>query len=197
MDEIISNNKILQTFKRNRSEGMRMLFGRYYRPLVLYADEFVHSLVLGEDIVQEFFIRLWTDDYLERLSPQALASYLFTSVRNTCYTHIHRKDVWNGRMDLSDGINIPVEAALNMDQGLVDRIDKAIAQLPDQTRAVVVKVVLEEKKYKEAADELNISINTLKTLLRNGLRSLRTELQDDYHALFLILYRRRGCKSDF
>lgn len=196
MDEIISNNKILQTFKKNRSEGMRMLFSRYYRPLVLYADEFMHSLILGEDIVQEFFIRLWTDDYLEHLPPHSLTSYLFTSVRNACYTHAHRKDVWNRRIDLSDEINMPVEVALDMDQEIVDRVNKAIAKLPNQTRAVVVRVVLEEKKYQEAADELHISINTLKTLLRNGLRILRTELQDDYRTLFLILCRWGCCKSN-
>lgn len=193
MREIISNNQILQTFKSERSEGMRMLFSRYYRPLVLYADEFVHFLSTAEDIVQDFFIRLWTDDYLEHMLPNALDSYLFTSVRNACYTYVHRKDVWNRRIDLSDEANLPVEAALELDEGIIDRINKVIAGLPDQTRAVVVRVVLEEKKYQEAADELNISINTLKTLLRNGLRVLRTELQGDYRALFLLLYWREVC----
>lgn len=73
---MISDADILQRFKIDRKQGIQVLFRRYYRPLVLFADEFVHSLSTAEDIVQDFFIRLWTDDYLEKLLPSALSSYL-------------------------------------------------------------------------------------------------------------------------
>ena len=46
----------------------------------------------------------------------------------------------------------------------------------------VTEELLEEMKYKDAAAELNISVNTLKTLLRNGLRTLRSELEKDYRS---------------
>ena len=57
---MISDADILQRFKIDRKQGIQVLFRRYYRPLVLFADEFVHSLSTAEDIVQDFFIRLWT-----------------------------------------------------------------------------------------------------------------------------------------
>lgn len=43
-------------------------------------------------------------------------------------------------------------------------------------------------KYKDAAAELNISVNTLKTLLRNGLRTLRSELEKDYRSINFAVY---------
>ena len=156
--------------------------------MVLFADEFVHSLSTAEDIVQDFFIRLWTDDYLEKLLPPALSSYLFTSVRNACYTYEHRKDVWNRRRDMPPEANIAVETALEMDSEVADRINRAISKLPVQTRAVVTRILLEEMKYKDAAAELNISVNTLKTLLRNGLRTLRSELEKDYRSINFAVY---------
>ncbi|GAA6369402.1 sigma-70 family RNA polymerase sigma factor [Odoribacter splanchnicus] len=185
---MISDADILQCFKIDRKQGIQVLFRRYYRPLVLFADEFVHSLSTAEDIVQDFFIRLWTDDYLEKLLPSALPSYLFTSVRNACYTYEHRKDVWNRRRDLPPEVNIAVETALEMDSEVADRINRAISKLPVQTRAVVTRILLEEMKYKDAAAELNISVNTLKTLLRNGLRTLRSELEKDYRSINFAVY---------
>lgn len=191
---MISDAEILQRFKANRKDGLQILFKRYYRPLVLYADDFVHSLSIAEDIVQELFIRLWTDDYLENLVPRTLSSYLFTSVRNSCYTHGHRKDVWNRRGTLSAEIDIPAEIALEMEQGIVERVELAIAGLPEQTREVVTRILIDEMKYKEAAAELNISVNTLKTLLRNGLKILRVELKEEYRSFILWIY---NCKNSF
>ena len=188
MEVMISDADILRRFKTDRKQGIQVLFRRYYRPLVLFADEFVHSLSTAEDIVQDFFIRLWTDDYLEKLLPPALSSYLFTSVRNACYTYEHRKDVWNRRRDLPPEVNIAVETALEMDSEVADRINRAISKLPVQTRAVVTRILLEEMKYKDAAAELNISVNTLKTLLRNGLRTLRSELEKDYRSINFAVY---------
>lgn len=189
---MISDTEILKRFKTNREDGIQILFGRYYRPLVLYADDFVHSLSTAEDIVQEFFIRLWTDDYLENLPPRTLSSYLFTSVRNTCYTHGHRKDIWNRRKDLTAETDIPAEIALEMEQGIVERMDLAIAALPEQTRGVVTRILIDEMKYKEAAADLNISVNTLKTLLRNGLKTLRAELKEEYCSFILWIYNCRN-----
>ena len=125
---------------------------------------------------------------MEKLLPPALSSYLFTSVRNACYTYEHRKDVWNRRRDMPHEANIAVETALEMDSEVADRINRAISKLPVQTRAVVTRILLEEMKYKDAAAELNISVNTLKTLLRNGLRTLRSELEKDYRSINFAVY---------
>lgn len=75
-----------------------------------------------------------------------------------------------------------------MDSEVADRINRAISKLPGQTRAVVTRILLEEMKYKDAAAELNISVNTLKTLLRNGMRTLRSELEKDYRSINFAAY---------
>ena len=54
-----------------------MLFDRYYRPLVLYAGSLIDDDTMAEDLVQEFFVRLWEDDYLKHIEEKALVSYLF------------------------------------------------------------------------------------------------------------------------
>lgn len=186
----VSDTEILDIFKSDREMAIRVLFDRYYRPLVLYADGFVDSLPVSEDIVQEFFVRLWEDDYLCKLVPKALSSYLFTSVRNACFTHGHCKEARMRKVGLT-GFDIPADCAAEMSCQIVDRVTEAIHKLPAQTSAVVMRVLMLDMKYQETADELNISVNTVKTLLRNGLKMLREELKDDRYLLLFIFLRNK------
>lgn len=185
-----SDSDILQIFKMDREKSIRILFKRYYRPLVLYADEFMESLPVSEDIVQEFFVRLWKDDYLCQLVPKALSSYLFTSVRNACYTYGRRKSSRMRKVELT-GFDIPADCAAEMNQQIVDRVTEAMHKLPERTAAVVFCVLMQDMKYQEAAEQLHISVNTVKTLLRNGLKMLREELKDDRYLLLYILFLKK------
>ena len=49
-----------------------------------------------------------------------------------------------------------------------------LKKLPEQEYNVLVKIILEDKKYKEVAEELHISINTVKTHLSRSLNMLRS-----------------------
>ena len=48
-------------------------------------------------------------------------------------------------------------------------------------------VLMRDMKYQDAADELQVSLNTVKTLLRNGMRILREELKGDEELILLLI----------
>ncbi|WP_099290076.1 sigma-70 family RNA polymerase sigma factor [Butyricimonas sp. Marseille-P3923] len=177
---------ILDRFTKNRKEGIRMLFDRYYRPLVLYAGTLISDDTMAEDLVQEFFVRLWEDDYLERIESKALSSYLFSSVRNSCYTYLHKNDVMRARVDFTS-IDVAADSAAALSQEIVDRVTAVIARMPEQTGRVLNCVLMQDMKYQETADELHVSLNTVKTLLRNGMRLLREELQSEQELILLFV----------
>lgn len=58
-----------------------------------------------------------------------------------------------------------------------------LEKLPRQEVLAVKTVILESKKYKEAAEELQISVNTLKTHLSRALGKLRKN-----HNLMIFFY---------
>lgn len=177
---------ILEEFAKNRREGIRMLFERYYRPLVLYAGALISDDSMAEDLVQEFFVRLWEDDYLASIEVKALSSYLFSSVKNSCYTYTHKKDVLRVRVDYTS-VDVVADTAASLSQEIVDRVTEVINRMPEQTGKVVDCVLMRDMKYQDAADELNVSLNTVKTLLRNGMRILREELKGDKELLLLLI----------
>lgn len=82
-----------------------------------------------------------------------------------------------------------------MDDSAVELIRGALEKLPDKTRLVVTVVMLQEKMYKEAAEELGVSVNTVKTLLKQGMRELRELLKDKQELIFYFYLLRAECRE--
>lgn len=190
----MQNDEILKILRQNKSEGIKLLFDRYYRPLVLYANEYVHSQETSEDIVQEFFIRLWEDCHLEKISFQTLSAYLYTSIRNACYTYVHSKSERIQKIQLEE-IDIAANVSEEMNDYIVERINQVISHLPPQTASIVDCILIQEMKYQEAADKLQISVNTVKSLLKKGMKTIREELKEEKRLLFYFFVLKFKSKS--
>ena len=55
----IPDSTICSLLNQGEEKGMEYLFTRYYKPLVLWAASFLNNIPQSEDLVQDFFIRLW------------------------------------------------------------------------------------------------------------------------------------------
>lgn len=170
-----SDEHIMAIVHRDKDAGVRQLFNRYYRPLVLYADEYLKDLTAAEDVVQELFVKLWEEDYLSGMLNASPGPYLYSAVRNRCFSYIHQKDVLRGTKEL-ENIDIPVEWVAGVDEERMERVMKEIDELPERTRQVVECVMLRGLKYREVAEEMGISVNTVKFLLKEGTKRLRERL---------------------
>ena len=78
----INDERICSMLKQHNSRGLELLYDCYYRPLVLWADNFINNVPAAEDIVQDFFVRFWEKKLFERLTSANLKGYLFSSIRN-------------------------------------------------------------------------------------------------------------------
>lgn len=186
---MIEDSVILNSIRNNKPEGIHLLFDRYYRPLVLYADEFLKDQATAEDLVQELFLKLWEGDYLLEVSEKNLATYLFSAIRNKCRTYFEKKDVLQKREMLED-VDIPVEMVVRIDEERMDIVMKEVNLLPERTRQIVECIMLRNLKYKEAAEELHISVNTVKFLLNKGIVRLRERLAHRSSEILLFFLRR-------
>ena len=90
---------------------------------------------------------------------------------------------------------IALEEAERLDDSAVELIRGALEKLPDKTRLVVTVVMLQEKMYKEAAEELGVSVNTVKTLLKQGMRELRELLKDKQELIFYFYLLHAECRE--
>ena len=151
---------ILELFQTSPKEAFRLLFDAYHMKLCIYAVQLTDSFEMAEDIVQDFFIYFWEKKYYLKIN-QNLRYYLYLSVRNAAINALQKNNMLS--MEELSGIDmgIPEESIDEEEQEernklLLEKLQK----LPHQELQVVRAVIMENKKYKEAAEELHISVNS-------------------------------------
>lgn len=181
----IKEDCILEELKLGKDAALKTLFDTYYIPLCAYSVQFTDSLEVSEDIVQEFFIRFWEKKRYIDISGK-LQTYLFNAIKNSSLNYIKKERPYS----LSELEELACSSEPTFDEEeLIDRRKKlhaCLQQLSPQEYKVLVAIVLENKKYKEVAEELNISVNSVKTYFARALKFLRT--QKLLSILFLAFY---------
>lgn len=180
----VSDAQIIALLQAGKRQGMNALFDRYYKPLVVFADDLLHDLPEAEDTVLEQFVKLWEKELYEHIHPNALSTFLFTIVKNACMNQITKKGLPTEQLDLPH-YAIAQEESYLLDETVIETVLAAVRKLPEKTQQVVQSVMCQGLSYQETADELEVSINTVKTLLKAGMRELRSELEE-YKKMFLL-----------
>lgn len=150
------------------------LFYEFYAPLVLYARKYVTDPDAAEDIVQEFFCRLWEErENLTRI--KAFKAYLYTSVRNRSLNYLRDKH----SVSIEDYKFSSGDDFLNdmMEEEIYSRLYQAVSHLPEKCRQVFM-LKLEGKSNQEIADVLQVTEETVRSQLRRGRELLHKNLTD-------------------
>lgn len=104
----------------------------YSKPMFFYALSFLTLEEEAEDVVQEIFINLWKDGTFREIHRDALKTYLFRSVKNTCLNRMKKRTVISDRLDVLRGEVVENEVML-LNDALVEEIIAEIGRLPRQT----------------------------------------------------------------
>ncbi len=173
----------------NEEKAFTYVFEKYYKPLVLFANQFVPEIETCEDLVQDLMANILTNKN-EFLNESSLRSYLYTSVKNKALNHIRFQKTYSKYISLQDTkqtdhknqMEIIIEKEVH--SLLYDSID----MLPERCKLIFKLNVLENFSYKETAEKLNITINTVKTQRARAIKILKQNL-GKYFMLVLIFIR--------
>ncbi|MGV8092344.1 MAG: sigma-70 family RNA polymerase sigma factor [Mangrovibacterium sp.] len=148
-----------------------IFFKQNYHRALLLAFRFMKDEMIAKDIVQEVFLSLW-EKREELVFSAELRPYLFASVKNRCLNdlYLHHKNIPISQIKESSGYimdEIPEE-----DERLI-KLAGQISKLPPRCREIFELVIFKGMKYQEAADFLQISLNTVKTQMRIAYHMLR------------------------
>ena len=180
---------LTRDLKAGKEAAFDFLFRTRYKNLCRFAATFVVHFDVAEDIVQEIFEKIWQKS--ARIAEgESIDSYLFVATRNACFTFLKDR---RERVDL-EGLKQELEApeeVVEFESAELNRLWGEIEKLPLQCKTVFKLVVLEDMKYREVAEALDISVNTVKTQVKIAYKTLRESLQRGQFTLFLLLYGRR------
>ena len=172
---------------RNDEIDFDQLFNEHFDYLVNFANQYVKDPYAAEDICQKVFIKLW-ENRSSIDSNKSIKSYLFTAVRSRCLNYIR-----DHQSRLNNTLDIDCAAFLQTDfsdlpayNELKAIIEEGLKSLPESCQRTFYLSRFEGKKYKEIADELDISQKTVEAHMSKALKHLRLVLKD-YLSLLLIL----------
>ena len=177
------------TLFRKMQEGdwnaFNSFFESYSERLYLYALGFVGNQAEAEDIVQDTFIYLWVNR--AKISHSgSIYAYLSRSVKNSCIDrklHEEVKQRYQREM-MASGEEVSEDS--ESFEELYERLQIVMDSLPPKCKEIFILGCVEGLSYKDVAEQLGVSVNTVKTLLSGGLKQLRQQFSDALLLFFIL-----------
>lgn len=171
--------------------AFRTIYDAYFDRLAAYAFKISKSEDVSEDVVQDVFVKLWTNRSA-LVNVEMHQAYIFSIARNKTIDYL-RKLARETTLIALLAENIQhhtnnVEKRIES-QELRALISEAIAQLSPQKQKVFHLSKYEDLSHDEIAEELNLSKSTIKNHLSETMQYLRRNLKvvPDSETLLVIV----------
>ncbi|MDD4532185.1 MAG: RNA polymerase sigma-70 factor [Bacilli bacterium] len=165
--------RLVKRIKASDEKAFKRLFYLYSSRLFVWAYKITQNSLASEDIVQDFFIHCW--EKRETLPFDCFKAYAYRSIYNASLNHLRD----NERFIYGHKITIDLIDEKVDDEDIKELkrlLLKAIDELPDRCKKIFVLVTLEKKKYVEVAQQLGISVNTVKVQVSKAYRILKEKI---------------------
>ncbi|MFV0267253.1 MAG: RNA polymerase sigma-70 factor [Draconibacterium sp.] len=178
--------KLVDEIRQGNEAAFEKIFRRYYRPLCLFATKILGDDETAEEVVQDFFVKLWErrEGFIVETS---VKNYLFRSVKNLSINVIKHEQI-----KLKHAQQVMADAEANdfkdhfTEVDLERAIEKSIEELPEKRREIFRLSREEGLKYREIAERLNISIKTVEVQMGLAIKTLRDKLRK--YSTFLFFF---------
>jgi len=149
---------------------------RVYR----YACSILKDGTTAQDVTQDVLITLW--EHQDDVDTDRLRPWLLRVTRNACIDHLRRQQTRRKTMTVdtddvagasSRGPRPDTTAEIS---DFEEHLHDALAVIDEPYRRVVELRELQELKYKEIAERLEMPLNTVKVYIHRGRKKLREQL---------------------
>lgn len=166
-----------------------VLFKEYYDRLVYFSLQLIKDKDQAEDIVQDAFIKYWNQRESVMPDKTAIKNFLYSAVRNASLNIIrHNKvvEAYIGHLGNTEPEEPPVIEAIIAAEAVAE-INAALHSLPESHRTISIMGYFDGKKNQEIADELDMSVNTVKKQKQRALELMRVKLSPEMFTAFIML----------
>ena len=182
--EINNSESFISLLKKGDTNAFKIIFDTYYKRLYAFALHYVIDGYVAEEIVENVLLKLWQKRHkLDKIVN--LKSYLYIMVKNDSLDHI-KKEKKFVRLDTETHGNLSLTEEFIIEEETHAILFQALETLPEKCRKVFELSCLEDVKYKDIAEDLQISINTVKSQRARAIKLLKSYLKNyPLYQLFL------------
>jgi RNA polymerase sigma-70 factor (ECF subfamily) len=137
-----------------------------------YARALTRDVVSADDLVQDCLTRALGKLHLWQQGSD-LRAWLFTILHNQYVNHIRRAVREGAAVSLNETEPMLSRAPQQGKRLELRDLERAITQLPEEQRSVILLVGLEGMRYEEVAAVLDVPVGTIRSRLSRGREALR------------------------
>lgn len=174
----------ISEFRKGNVEAFEKIFHQLYSRLCSYSLNYTKDNATAEEVVGDSFLVVW--NRREKFSDiNGVKSYLYATVRNASLDHLKK----NGEVIPID-IETP-DSTKNMEFRMIEEethsmLYQALDTLPGKCRKVFEMSCLDNVKYQDIADEMQISLNTVKSQRARAIQLLKDQFKDQRFYTLLL-----------
>jgi RNA polymerase sigma-70 factor (family 1) len=170
---------VIKSLKQSNVKAFDLLFVRYHKKVLRFCYQFTGSKEEAEEIGQIVFLAIW-ENRLSIDETKPFETYLFSIARHHVYNALKRKTYRKAFLEKIEDSSLEYHFDTE-EQVLFNDLDhlfqKLLSLLPPKRREIFLLSRNEGLTYKQIAEKLNISENTVDTQIRNALNYIRPILQ--------------------
>lgn len=189
----MSDSELISLLKLRDERAFTELYNRHWRLIYAHIYKMIRDEDDAKDILQDIFSSLWLKS--DQVPQQDnLLPYLYTIARNKVLNTIrhqkYRDDYFSSLAKYASEVSEATVFYLD-ERDLMAAIEREIAALPPRMRQVFEMSRKEHLSYKEIAERLGTSDETVKKQVSKSLKVIRLNLKEVGGAAMLLLFMSR------
>ena len=177
---MIEDELLKWRFKRGSKEALQRIYEKYLNYLLTFAMALLHNSDEAQDVVHDVFVNFAESSDEFKLTGN-LKSYLTIGVLNKARDKIRasaRQFAYTQKPE-PESMDFVTPESMIISTEDSNRLNNALAQVPEQQREVIVLHLKGQMKFREIAKIQGISVNTIQGRYRYGLEKLRSLLNGE------------------
>ena len=172
---LTSDNNLFSDLLKTRSrDAFSELYDKYSAALFGVICRIVQNKVIGEELLQDVFVKIWKNIDKYEASKGALFTWMLHITRNTCIDYL-RSMQHKMQMRIQPGLQETLTAPATTQHNAENIELRGLAfKLEHKYKQVIDLLYFWGYSQEEVAQSLQIPLGTVKTRSRMGLQQLRT-----------------------
>lgn len=174
----MENNGLWKRFTRGDKEALTLIFGAYFDELYSFGLTLTRSPEIVEDSMQDMFFRLWKNrNHLGEITQ--VRCYLLKALRHHIYDNLQWKNrfvVCENPPENLSAIEFSREDFMvseQLDQETAEKLATLLNTLTNSQREAIYLRYYKSLDFKEIADIMSISVQSVRNAIHRGLLALR------------------------
>jgi len=175
--------------KQGDADAFESLVDKYKQPVMNVVYRTLPDATEAEDLAQHVFLQVFKSAHRYEVTAK-FSTWLFTIARNLCLNEIRRRSRHPAdsldetfaddedqpiRQPTDVKTFSPPDAALHGE--LEDKIESALAELPEKQRTAILMCREDEFSYEQIAEVLGCTVSATKSLIHRGRETLKQKLK--------------------